>query len=431
MNHFKTLFSFFFCLLLSFMVYATLDHSLSPDEISHLEKNVQTNQENLKSRLSLADHHSLKKNWSMVIKWLTPVVENLPIRAINQLIKAHIQLSHFQEAVDLIEAHLLTQKKIKTKTYLFAIKTYSDFLTNIPDKSIIVENQPPTPSETSPPPPSSKQKGNKRGKENRQKQQNQQVSSTRYKTKAEVVRKKIFDLLKQAQVKDPENVKIYDLWLKMLEKHITHYAFEARRVLEDMKINDVKLRKRHYSKLCKYNSLANLTVEAKQICQQAANMIPENPSNFIYLGQAHIDSGEREKGQRILASVGKKFSGSEEALWITANTHYENKKIASAYKYYLKASKHRKSKPRDFLGLAKTAFELKKYGISLKAFHEHCQRSHFLHQEFRRASGLLKKNPSGRNDFVKKCRTAGKKEKIKSQNETLRSQTISLMLWVF
>ena len=44
------------------------------------------------------------------------------------------------------------------------------------------------------------------------------------------------------------------------------------------------------------------------------------------------------------------------------------------------------------MGLAKTAFELKKYGEALNAFVEHCRRTEFLDQEFRRASGVLKQD---------------------------------------
>ena len=400
MNHFKTLLkiSFLFCFLLSSTAHGKLDRFLSPEEISLLEKNIKTNPENLKSRLFLADHYSQKKNWSMVEKWLTPVTERLFGKFVDQLIEAHVQLSHFQEAIPLVD-DLLNRKKVKTRTYLLAIKVYSGFLASTSNTSFLVKLE-------SPEIGSKKAigKGTKKAKKDQQDQY-----KVEYKVKAEVAREKIFELLKQAQNKNPENVKIYDLWLEMLEKHIPNYANEARRVFEDMEANKVKLRKRHYSKLCKYNSLANFIVEAKEICQEAVNRVPGNPDNYIYLGRAHIDTGEKERGQRILASVGKKFSQSEEALWVTASTYYENKNIVSAYTYYLKASRHKKAKPRDFLGLAKTAFELKKYEVSLKAFREHCQRSNFLHQEFRRASGLLKKNSFWQERFRQKMQNCKSK----------------------
>ncbi len=396
MNHFKTFLkiSILFFFLWSLVTHGAVNRILRPEEISLLEKNIQANPENIKARLFLANHYNQEKDWSIVVKWLTPMAERLPKKSIEQLIKAHVHLSRFQDAIPLVDS-LLNRKKVKIKTYILAIRVYSGFLAGTSDTPILVKS-----SDNN----ASKEKS---GKTKNQKKDEYHVQ---YEAKAEEAREKIFSLLKQAQTKNPENIKVYDLWLEMLEKHITQYANEARRVLEDMEKNKVRLRKRHYSKLCQYNSLANLIMEAKKICQEAVGKAPENPSNYIYLGQAHIDTGEKEKGQRILASVGKKFSGSEEALWVTASTYYENRNLASAYTYYLKASQHKEPKPRDFLGLAKTAFELKKYEVSLKAFSEHCQRSNFLHQEFRRASGLLKKEPLWHRRFRHKMQDCKSKQ---------------------
>ena len=406
MNHFKTFFKkfLFFCFLLPFVAHGTLNRLLSPEEISLLERNVEKNPENVKSRLFLGNHYSQKKDWSMVIKWLTPVVENLPVKSVEQLIKAHVQLSHFQEAAALVDG-LLNGKKVKVKTYILGVRVYSGLLTSLPDTPLLVPVEPAGVIQ--------KETGKAKKDQEAPKTQKNQYKVV-YELRAEMAREKIFELLKQIQSRDPENVKVYDLWLEMLEKHIVNYANEARRVFEDMAANKIKLRKRHYSKLCKYNSLASFIVEAKEICEEAVHRDPKNPSNYIYLGQAHIDTGEKEEGQRILASVGRKFSQSEEALWVTANAYYENKNVTSAYTYYLKASRHKESKPRDFLGLAKTAFELKKYDVSLKAFSEHCQRSNFLHQEFRRASGLLKKNLLWRERFREKMQNCKSKSKKSS-----------------
>ncbi len=403
MNHFKTFFKKFLlcCFLLPFTAHGTLNRLLNPEEISVLERNVEKNPENIKSRFFLGNHYSQKKDWPMVVKWLTPVVERLPAKSVEQLIKAHVQLSHFQEAAALMDG-LLNGKKVKTKTYILAVRVYSDLLTSLPDTPLLVPVEPANTAQ--------KETGkDKEGQEPQKTQKNQY--KVVYELKAEMAREKIFGFLKQIQSRDPENVKVYDLWLEMLEKHIVDYANEGRRVFEDMAANKIKLRKRHYSKLCKYNSLASFIVEAKEICKEAVHRDPKNPSNYIYLGQAHMGAGEKEKGQRILASVGKKFSQSEEALWVTANAYYENKDMASAYTYYLKASRHKESKPRDFLGLAKTAFELKKYDVSLKAFSEHCQKSNFLHQEFRRASGLLRKNLLWQERFREKMQNCKSKSK--------------------
>ena len=182
-------------------------------------------------------------------------------------------------------------------------------------------------------------------------------------------------------------------WLQKLEKYVDHYAFEALRVMEDMKKNNIKFYPRHLSLKCRYNFLADFTKATKLSCKKAIITEPENPSNYIYLGQTHVNIGEEKVGKRMLASVGKKFSESHEALFAAAESYKDSGNIAEAFKYFLKASKYEEATPETFMGLAETAFDLKKYGVALQAFNKNCYMKRFLHPKFRRASGLLKDQP--------------------------------------
>ena len=276
---------------------------------------------------------------------MTPAVEQLPLDSLKQLIEAHVQLSHFREASFLVDS-LLNGKKTKVKTYIFTIRVYSDLLSQLSDTPFLVLRGEPkvVPQKVT----AGKTEKDQQKVQKTEKSEGNQQYEVAYGLKERGAREKIFELLKQAQNQYPKNLKVYDLWFEMLEKHIANYASESRMVFEYMRVNKVKLRKRHYSRLCKYNSLSNLGLEAKKACQEAVHRDSENPNNYIYLGQAYMDTGDSKKGQRILASVGKKFSQSEEALWVTAKTYYEKKDLVSAYKYYLKASQHKESKPRDF-----------------------------------------------------------------------------------
>ena len=66
MNHFKTfsrysLFLYSFLFLLPSTAHGTLNRLLRPGEIVVLERNVETNPENIKSRLFLGSHYKEKK----------------------------------------------------------------------------------------------------------------------------------------------------------------------------------------------------------------------------------------------------------------------------------------------------------------------------------------------------------------------------------
>lgn len=347
MNHFKT---FIFLIFLvaytaSPSVFAQLERPLRPHEIKALLKNIEQNPSNLKSRLFLGNHYYNADNWKNTILYLAPVAEKLPDAEVYKLANSYLNTGDFRQA-EAIASILLSRDKVPTDSYLLVVEIYSKIL-NKTEKPAAVKNL-----------------------------QNQ-----------------LFETLKMAQKSEPENPKIYDVWLEKLEKHIPHYAFEALRVMEDMKKNNIKFYPRHLSLKCKYNYLAKFTKETKLTCNQAKIVDPDNPSNYIYLGQSHVDSGDDKVGKRMLASVGKKFSKSEQALEAAADSYYDSGNISEAYKFYYKASLQKNATAEVYMGLARTAFELKKYKISLAAFRQHCFMTQKLDHEFRRASGLLKNQP--------------------------------------
>ncbi len=347
MNHFKTF--IFFLITVTYVwlppCFAQLERPLKAHEVRALMKNIEKSPENLKSRMFLGTHFYNQNQWKQVIAYLGPVAERLPDSEIYKLAFAFLSIDDFRQS-EAIANILLSRSNVKTTSYLLAIEIYSKILDKV-DNPII----------------------------------------------RKPVHDKLFDTLKTAQHKDPENPKIYDIWLEKLELYVDHYAFEALRVMEDMKTHKIKMDPRHHSLMCKYNFLAKFTKETKLTCNKAIIVQPDNPSNFIYLGQTHVNIGEEKVGKRMLASVGKKFSNSEEALFAAADSYHESGNISAAYKYYKKAAKYPEATPDVFMGLAQTAFDLKKYGVALQAYTRHCFMERKLHHNFRRASGLLKDQP--------------------------------------
>ncbi len=347
MNHFKT---FIYLVLtvtygLNSPVWAQLERPLKAHEIQALQKNVETEPNNIKSRLFLGTHFYNQNQWDKVILYLGPIAEQLPDPEVYKLAFSYLSIDDFRQS-EAIANILLSRNEVKTSSYLLAIEVYSKIL----DK---VENP--------------------------------------------VIRKpvhaKLFETLKTVQKADPENPKIYDIWLDKLEAYVEHYAFEGLRVMEDMKENNIKFYPRHISLQCKYNFMAKFTKETKISCKKAIVVQPNDPSNYIYLGQTHVNIGEEKVGKRMLASVGEKFSNSEEALYAAADSYHQSGNISAAFKYYQKASKYKNAQSEVFMGLAQTAFDLKKYGIALQAYTKHCLQERKLHHNFRRASGLLKDQP--------------------------------------
>jgi tetratricopeptide (TPR) repeat protein len=325
--------------------WSQLERPLKDTEVQALIANIQQDPENLKSRLFLGTHYYNLNDWQKVIDSLSPVSEKLPDKSLYQLSHSFMNIGDFRQSESIANI-LLSRDKISTSDYLLATKIKSKILERVKDKVL-----------------------------------------------KEQISKNLFETIKTAQKQDPKNLEIYDVWLEMLELHITHYPQEALRVLEDMKKNSLIFRPKHYSMICKYNYMAGLTKATKLSCNQAIVSDPDNPSNYIYLGQTHVNVGEDKVGKRMLASVGKKFSESEEALWATAESYFQSGNIAKAYQFFKKASLHSDAKPRDYMGLARTAFELKKFNEALLAFINHCRQENYVHQEFRRASGLLKNQP--------------------------------------
>ena len=368
MSHFNTFFLSLIFIAFSYLgtSYAQLQRPLKASEIKTLRENIRKNPNNVQSRLFLGNHYYNQNQWRQVVEYLGPVAENLPDSEIYKLANSYLKRGDYRES-EAIANILLSRNQVKTSSYLLAVEIYSKILDEV-DTPLI----------------------------------------------RDPIHTRMFETLKTVQSKDPENRKVYDIWLNKLEAYVDHFAFEALRVMDDMKKNKIRMESRHYSLLCKYNFLAEFTKETKISCKKAIMVEPENPSNYIYLGQTHVNIGEEQVGKRMLASVGKKFSESEEALYAAADSFHQSGNIAKAFQYYQKAANANSSMPEVYLGLAQTAFDLKKYGVALQAFSKHCYYNRELGHEFRRASGLLKDQPRWQELYRQRmldCKPPGKPTK--------------------
>lgn len=364
MNHCKTVIFIFLIMAQGPLSWAQLHRALTPKEIKGLTRNITLNPENLKSRLFLADHYYLKEDWSQLINVLQPISERLPDSYLKKLSQAFLTKGNYREARALVMT-VLAHKRKSANTYLLAVEIDSHIATQ-----------------------------------------------AKQRPEGEEAKKRLFETLKQAKAQHPQNYEIYHTWINMLERHVKHYADEALRVLEDIKKNDLEFKPKHYSMKCRYSFEAGFGKNTQEACEEAIEKDPSNPENKIHLGRALVGVGQKEAGHRMLASLGEKFNQSPKALLASAQSFHEEKNFSQAFIHYQKATQHEKALAESFLGLALVAFELRKYGIALKAFTEHCSRTDHLHQEFRRASGLLAGNGKWQSQYRKNmldCRKTRKK----------------------
>jgi tetratricopeptide (TPR) repeat protein len=323
---------------------AQLQRSLKDSEISQLKSNIQKNPNNIRARMFLADHYYLNEQWPIVADLLSPVSERLNAYYQKRLSAALLHMGRSRDAHALVST-ILNGKKLSADVYLLAIDIDSEIILkdiNIPETA--------------------------------------------------EAKKRLFETLAKAKSTDPQNVAVYEKWLQMLERHVSHPAHEAISVMDDMKKNGVSFAPKHYSLLCQYHSKAGYVDYAQISCEQASRIDPENPDNLIFLGQSLLNSGEEDKGRRMLASVGRKYKDSARAVHATALNYQDNKNYAQAYIFFKKATQINGGHDESFLGLGQTAFELRKYDEALNAFNEHCRRVDRVSQEFRRSTGLLQEN---------------------------------------
>ena len=100
-----------------FNSFADLNRPLTMEEIRKLENNIIKDPENVNSRRFLADHFALQSNWKQVAQYLSPVAENLPIKYVHLLVRAHLQLHQVREAESFIRIPL-SAKKVTLDSYI-------------------------------------------------------------------------------------------------------------------------------------------------------------------------------------------------------------------------------------------------------------------------------------------------------------------------
>ena len=114
------------------------------------------------------------------------------------------------------------------------------------------------------------------------------------------------DILKKAELAHPEEEELYELHIGFLKEFISHYAFDALKVLDDFEANlkksdqEAELSAKFVSMRCQFSYMSNFTKKAKEVCELAIDEDPDNHQNYLWLGRILMNTGQVKKGKRML-----------------------------------------------------------------------------------------------------------------------------------
>jgi tetratricopeptide (TPR) repeat protein len=174
-----------------------------------------------------------------------------------------------------------------------------------------------------------------------------------------------------------------------IEYKRTGNNYENRVIIEDM-IKNFGAKPEYLAQLCRLYTLEKYKDTAIAHCNEAIKKQPNNPSNHVYLGLNYKNSGDAAQAKKILVGIAKQFPQSEQAQWEAGQISEESKNFLAAFQYYKQATEADSKSFRAYLGLARSAFELKKYNEALNAFVKACPESKEASEEFRRFTYRLR-----------------------------------------
>lgn len=177
--------------------------------------------------------------------------------------------------------------------------------------------------------------------------------------------------------------------IDLYEKRTPPNLYELRILFQDM-IDNIGPRFQYYSKLCEINTMDSTYEPAIQSCNSAIAKNANVADPYVYLGLSYRATGEEQKGIQALKKAANKFPDSELAQFSYAKALEEQKNYVDAMKVYKAGTDANKKSARSWLGLANSAFEIRKYEVALLAFSNSCKYEKKNAAAFRKAAAILR-----------------------------------------
>ena len=200
--------------------------------------------------------------------------------------------------------------------------------------------------------------------------------------------------LKEAVEMNPKYIPAYQALITQYDSIGNKY--ELRLLYQDM-IDAFGEKSEYLVKACELNTLSGLHEMAQNYCRKGINKYPNVASNYVNLGVTLKDTGDISEAEKYLKQAAEKFSESELAQISYAHLLNEQKNYIAAYKFYIKASQANPNSKDSYIGIGKTALELKKYEDSLSAYKKACFLDKNSTTEVRKAANIIRTSKDRKN----------------------------------
>ena len=168
---------------------------------------------------------------------------------------------------------------------------------------------------------------------------------------------------------NPKFVAPYRRMLDLFEE--TENTYEQRQLLTEM-ISKLGEQPQFLKDLCRLYSLEAFFDQTVTVCLKAVRSNPRHAENHVRLGIAYKESGDKDKGLKVLSRAARSFEKSEYAQWAMGQHYLDQESFPIAFRYFQRAVNADGNTHRSRLGLAQAAFELKKYKLALENFEKAC-----------------------------------------------------------
>ncbi len=148
---------------------------------------------------------------------------------------------------------------------------------------------------------------------------------------------------------------------------------------------------KYMGELCLLYAFNGYLEKADEVCRTALSKDPRNPRTHVVLALVVKDKDGLDASERILKKAAHQFPSSELAQWAAAELYWEKKNQFAALKHYRAAVKAEPDSARSQIGLARAAFEEKRYEEALRAFVRACVLNRVYVQDLRKSASALRR----------------------------------------
>lgn len=141
----------------------------------------------------------------------------------------------------------------------------------------------------------------------------------------------------------------------------------------------------YYSKLCEFDTIDGLNVQAQKNCKKATDLDKNDIKSYLNLSQVFKQSGDEAQALKTLKSTLEAHKSSEEVQFTIARFYEDQKNHIESYAHFKLCSTD-----RCLRGLGSSSAQLKKWQESFDTFQKLCRKDRKWSGDVRKASQTAK-----------------------------------------